>query len=583
MAPKTLEGQTLGKYRIIEPLGQGGMAQVYRAYHPTLDRYVAIKVLRSDLIDDQEFLARFSREARSVAALRHPNIVQVFDFDVQDDHYFMVMELLEGNTLKAYLNSYRSKGKPIPPNEIARILSDVLKGLSYAHANGIIHRDIKPANLLLTSRGEAVVTDFGIAQIVGSTQYTVSGALMGTLHYMAPEQGMGTNVDQRSDLYSLGVVLYEMLTGHPPFDADTPLAILMKHLNDPLPLPAAPNPTIPRPFERVLLKALAKQPDERYQNAEEMMRAVQEAAEACAAGGLTGEVDVEEAPALAESAPASETPQVFSGSDRHHITDRQFAGEITDTNLDQHLRPDATGGSGNTTTVPPASASDTLNDVVKAAGALFSSVGGVVSAALVSAAEEVKQNTREVKAIPAAAPEVAPRANFVVALDNGPDTAKEDAAVQPQRVLRAVTWGIGSLVGYNILALMLGTGAGWWGLFQYGWTAELLLIAMFLFLLMSALSQVWLFVPAGILFGNGALLALTSLTGYWGLWGWLWPLELILVGGTIVITSNIARRQNGGRQFARNFGASMAILTGAVVVIVIVGSLGASIIRAFFG
>ncbi len=583
MAPKTLEGQTLGKYRIIEPLGQGGMAQVYRAYHPTLDRYVAIKVLRSDLIDDQEFLARFSREARSVAALRHPNIVQVFDFDVQDDHYFMVMELLEGNTLKAYLNNYRSKGKTVPPNEIARILSDVLKGLAYAHANGIIHRDIKPANLLLTRRGEAVVTDFGIAQIVGSTQYTVSGALMGTLHYMAPEQGMGTNVDQRSDLYSLGVVLYEMLTGHPPFDADTPLAILMKHLNDPLPLPAAPNPTIARPFERVLLKALAKQPQERYQNAEEMMRAVQEAAEACTADGLTGETNVEEAPALTESAPASETPQVFSGSDRQHITDQHFAGEITDTNLDQHLRPDATGASGSTTTVPPVSASDTLNDVVKAAGVLFSSVGGVVSAALVSAAEEVKQSTKEGKAVPVASPKAAPGANFVVALDSGPDTAPEDAAVHPQRITRAVTWGVGSLVGYNILALMLGTGAGWWGLFQYGWPAELLLVALFLFLLMSSMAQVWLLVPAGILFGNGALMALTSLIGYWGLWGWLWPLELILVGGTIVMTSNIARRQNGGRQFARAFGASMAILTGALVVIVIVGSLGASIIRAFFG
>ena len=190
MAPLSLEGQTLGKYRILEPLGRGGMAQVFKAYHPQLDRYVAVKILRSDLVEEEEFLARFRREARAVAALRHPNIVQIFDFDVQNDLYYMVMELLEGDTLKAYLNSLRVRGERLPLGETVRIFNDVLAGLAYAHGEGIVHRDLKPANIMLTRRGQAVLTDFGIAQIVGGTQYTISGALMGTLSYMAPEQGL---------------------------------------------------------------------------------------------------------------------------------------------------------------------------------------------------------------------------------------------------------------------------------------------------------------------------------------------------------------------------------------------------------
>ncbi|HVM70175.1 MAG TPA: serine/threonine-protein kinase, partial [Anaerolineales bacterium] len=190
MAPLSLEGQSLGKYRILEPLGRGGMAQVYKAYHPQLDRYVAVKILRSDLVEEEEFLSRFRREARAVAALRHPNIVQIFDFDVQNDLYYMVMELLEGDTLKAYLNSLRVRGEKMPLGEMVRIFNDVLAGLAYAHGEGIIHRDLKPANIMLTRHGQAVLTDFGIAQIVGGTQYTVSGALMGTLSYMAPEQGL---------------------------------------------------------------------------------------------------------------------------------------------------------------------------------------------------------------------------------------------------------------------------------------------------------------------------------------------------------------------------------------------------------
>ena len=341
MAPTSLEGLTLGKYRVLEQLGRGGMAQVYRAYHPQLDRYVAIKVLRSDLVEEEEFLARFRREARAVAGLRHPNIVNVFDFDVQSDQFFMVMELLEGDTLKTYLNSYRTRGQHIPLGDIVRILLDVLEGLGYAHKEGIVHRDIKPANILLTRRGQAVVSDFGIAQIVGGTQYTVSGALMGTLNYMAPEQGLEGRGDNRSDLYSLGIVFYEMLTGKTPFDADTPLAILLKHLNDPLPLPRKIEPSIPEPFERVVLKVLAKQPDDRYQSAAEMVQALQEASEQSA-------IVIPEHVFLPAPVPAPEADipssakVVFSGEEREQIANTEFAADDTDKSLDKKLSADQT-------------------------------------------------------------------------------------------------------------------------------------------------------------------------------------------------------------------------------------------------
>lgn len=275
MSPYTLEGHTLGKYRLLGALGRGGMAQVYRGYQAQLDRYVAIKVLRADLLENAEFLERFRREARAVSALRHPNIVQVFDFDVQDEIYYMVMELLEGDTLRARLHEYRARGERMPLKESLAILADVLAGLGYAHGEGLVHRDLKPANILLTRKGQAVLTDFGIAQMLGSTQLTISGALMGTLHYMAPEQGLKGVCDERSDIYSLGIILYEMLTGYPPFDADTPLAILMKHLNAPLPLPRRLDPDLPPGFEVATLKALAKDPADRFQNAAEMASALE--------------------------------------------------------------------------------------------------------------------------------------------------------------------------------------------------------------------------------------------------------------------------------------------------------------------
>ncbi len=327
MAPQKLEGLNLGKYQLREQLGHGGMASVYRAYHPQLDRFVAIKVLRGELVDDPDFLARFQREAKIVASLRHAHIVQVYDADVQDDVYYMVMELLEGDTLKARLTDYRTREEPMPIGEVVRVMLDVLDGLAYAHSEGMIHRDLKPANILLTKRGQAVITDFGIAQMVGGTRHTLSGALMGTLNYMAPEQGMQNQSDARSDLYSLGIVLYEMLTGKPPFDADTPLAILMKHVNEPLPMPPATGVVIPEAFERVLLKVLSKNPDDRYQTAEEMAQAIGAAAEE-AHVELPNRISL---PLTASVAAATTEPiSVISGTERKSITNTDFAKDQTD-------------------------------------------------------------------------------------------------------------------------------------------------------------------------------------------------------------------------------------------------------------
>jgi tRNA A-37 threonylcarbamoyl transferase component Bud32 len=273
-----LTGQTLGNYRIVERIGRGGMAVVYKAYQPALERHVAIKVLREQLTaDDEQFARRFQREAKAVAALRHPNIVQVFDFGVQDDVSYMVMEYLDGTTLKAELNALAERGETMALQEAQHIFQAVASAVDYAHSQGMVHRDIKPANVMLTAKGDVVLTDFGIARIVGGTQYTATGAVIGTPAYLSPEQGQGERGDERSDIYALGVVLYEMVTGRVPFDADTPLAVIFKHISDPLPLPHELNPDVPEAVEHVILKALAKDPNERYQRMADMAGALIEA------------------------------------------------------------------------------------------------------------------------------------------------------------------------------------------------------------------------------------------------------------------------------------------------------------------
>ena len=266
-----LIGRHLGKYRIVARLGRGGMAEVYKAFQPSLDRYVAVKVLHTFMAEEKDFLARFRREAKNVAALRHPNIVQVFDFDVEGDQYYMVMEFLDGPTLKSRLESLHLRGERLPLQDVLRITRDVGSALGYAHERGIVHRDVKPANVILEASGRVILTDFGVAKILTGTQFTATGTVLGTPAYMAPEQGMGQPGDGRSDIYSLGVMLYEMATGRLPFDADTPLAVVMKHIHDPLPLPRLVTPDLPESLERVILRALAKDPADRYDRVEGML------------------------------------------------------------------------------------------------------------------------------------------------------------------------------------------------------------------------------------------------------------------------------------------------------------------------
>ncbi len=268
-----LSGRQLGKYELHNRIGRGGMAEVYKAYHASLDRYVAIKVLHPFLSEDPEFKERFEREARNIAQLRHPNIVQVYDFDFEPtkELYYMVMEYIDGLTLRARLMQLNLQGEQFAVPEAMRITKDMANALAYAHTRNMIHRDIKPGNIIIDKEGRVVLTDFGIARIVSGPHMTASGTMIGTPAYMSPEQGLGQPGDHRSDIYSLGIVLYQMLVGTIPFDADTPIAIILKHVNDPLPSPTSINSEIPNGLERILYKALAKSPEDRYQNIEEMI------------------------------------------------------------------------------------------------------------------------------------------------------------------------------------------------------------------------------------------------------------------------------------------------------------------------
>lgn len=272
----SLEGQTLGQYKVIEQMGSGGMATVYKAYHPRLDRYVAIKMLHEAFQEDKNFLARFEREAQIVARLEHPHIVPVFDFDEYHGRPYLVMKYVEGRTLKAELDS-------APPTlaDILSIMTPVADALDYAHRQGVLHRDIKPSNIIIDTTAAAYVTDFGLARMAQLGDSTLShDVLLGTPHYISPEQAMGNrDLDSRTDLYSLGVVLFELVVGRVPFSADTPFAVIHDQIYRPLPKPSSINPEITAAVDAVLEKALAKAPAERYTTATEMIDAFRRAVE----------------------------------------------------------------------------------------------------------------------------------------------------------------------------------------------------------------------------------------------------------------------------------------------------------------
>lgn len=265
----TLIGKNLQNFRIVERIGAGGMAAVFKAYQPTLDRYVAAKVLPAYHARDPIFVKRFVQEARSVAKLAHPNIVQIHDFGEYEGVTFIVMEYVDGGTLKDRLK------RPLAPAEAIDFMIQAAEGLDCAHYNGIVHRDVKPANMLVRKDGHLLLSDFGIAKILeGTTNLTRVGTGIGTPQYMSPEQGMGQAVDRRSDIYSLGIVLFHCLTGRVPFTADSPLTITVKHINDPLPVERMAALNVPLPVIQVVQKMAAKSASERYQSAEELIDAL---------------------------------------------------------------------------------------------------------------------------------------------------------------------------------------------------------------------------------------------------------------------------------------------------------------------
>lgn len=282
-----LVGHSLGKYQLVDRLGRGGMADVYRAYQPGLDRYVAVKVLHPHLADQPNFVSRFKREAQSVSALHHPNIVQVFDFDIQGENYYMVMDYIEdGRTLKEVLEELARDGHRLPVEQVLDLTAKVADALAYAHQQGMIHRDVKPANILIQSLDSPILSDFGIAHIIDAATLTRSGAAVGTPAYMAPEQGNGGVVTERSDIYALGVTLYEMLTGKRPYEADTPYAVILKHISDPI---VPPHTIVPLPsvVEPIVLKAMAKKPEYRFSSADEMATTLRDALVAIRNGHAT--------------------------------------------------------------------------------------------------------------------------------------------------------------------------------------------------------------------------------------------------------------------------------------------------------
>ena len=266
---KVAPGVRIGPYEVMEQVGRGGMATVFKAYHHALERMVAIKVLPDVLAEDPEFKERFRREAIAIARLKHPNILTVFDHGEFDGQPYIVTEFVEGGTFAHEL------GKPIPMQRAKEVLGAVASALDYAHANGVLHRDVKPSNILMTKDGKSVLGDFGLARMMASNQrLTRLDMVVGTPEYMSPEQCAAGDAGPASDQYSLGVVAFEALTGHPPFHAETPAAVMLAQMRTPLPPPKTVNPDLSQPIEKALIRVLAKEPAERFPSCEAFVDAL---------------------------------------------------------------------------------------------------------------------------------------------------------------------------------------------------------------------------------------------------------------------------------------------------------------------
>jgi hypothetical protein len=258
------------RYELSERVATGGMGTIYEAHDHRLGRRVAVKLLKDELAQDPRFVERFRREARAAAALSHPCIAAVFDYGQQDGTHFIVMELAEGRDLARLL---REEG-PLSPDRAVRITTQICEALGHAHAAGVVHRDVKPANVIVGGGDRVKVTDFGIARATGDSTLTATGSVLGTAHYISPEQAEGTKVGPASDIYSLGIVLYEMLTGSMPFTGDSPVSVAMRHVTDDVPAPSALNPAVPVELDAVVARATARPPGDRWRNAAAMAEAL---------------------------------------------------------------------------------------------------------------------------------------------------------------------------------------------------------------------------------------------------------------------------------------------------------------------
>ncbi|MBN1679274.1 MAG: serine/threonine protein kinase, partial [Anaerolineae bacterium] len=266
-------GTQLGPYEILEEIGHGGMATVYRANQANMDRSVAVKIIHKAIAIDQTTLDRFQREAKLIARLEHPHILPVYDYNGAHDPPYIVMRYMPTGTLKDILARDR-----LEFSEAAFLIRQIASALDYAHRQGVVHRDIKPSNIMVDSDGNAFLTDFGIARMIEGTEgLTASGLAVGTPGYMAPEQGMGLHIDNRADIYALGVMLFEMVTGKTPYHAETPMAVILKHISDPIPTASSINPDVPAVVDHIIMRAMAKEPDERYQTASKMANDLMEA------------------------------------------------------------------------------------------------------------------------------------------------------------------------------------------------------------------------------------------------------------------------------------------------------------------